>query len=101
MTNAAVEAFRRTLSGSAPPPESDLALQALWWAGKNEWDRAHNCAQQHEGDPACDLVHAHLHRQEGDMANAAYWYRRAGKPVPSTALPVEWDDIAAGLFARP
>ena len=94
------EAFRRTFSDPAPPPGCGLALQALWWAGKGEWDRAHECAQQQEGDPACDLVHAYLHRQEGDLVNAAYWYRRAGKPVPSVELAAEWDTIAAVLLAR-
>lgn len=92
-----VEAFRRTLPDPAPAPAS-LAVQALWWAGKGDWERAHNCAQQQEGDPACDLVHAHLHRQEGDLENARYWYRRAGRTLPALSLPDEWSAIAAELL---
>ena len=95
-----LEDFRRTLAEAAPPPGADLALQAIWWAGKGEWDRAHECAQQREGDPDCDLVHAHLHRVEGDLANAGYWYRRAGRPVAHKQLDLEWADIAAALLSR-
>ena len=92
------EAFRTTLDQPAPPAEADLALQALWWAGKGEWDRAHACAQQDEGNPRCDLVHAHLHRVEGDPANASYWYRRAGRDLPTVSLPQEWTAIAGELL---
>lgn len=90
-----IEAFRRTLAGAAPPDGLDLALQALWWAAKDDWDRAHECAQLGEGDPACDWVHAYLHRAEGDPANAGYWYRRAGRPVATASLEDEWETITA------
>jgi hypothetical protein len=92
------EAFRRTLSDPAAPGGLGLALQALWWAGKGDWDRAHGCAQHGEGDPACDWVHAYLHRAEGDLANAGYWYRHAGQPVATGPLQDEWDAIAAALL---
>ena len=93
--------FRATLANPEPPPQVDLALQALWWAAKHDWTRAHECAQQREGDPACDLVHAHLHRVEGDPANAAYWYRRAGRPVATAPLQDEWTAITTELLAKP
>jgi hypothetical protein len=95
-----VTAFRLSLSEAAPPGGSSPALQALWWAGKGDWAQAHGCVQQHEGDPACDRVHAHLHRQEGDLSNARYWYRRAGQPVAETTLQDEWNDIAGSLLER-
>ena len=85
------------MAAAAPPAGLSLAVQALWWAGKGEWDRAHACVQQNEGDPACDHVHAHLHRQEGDASNARYWYGRAGQPVPTVPLEQEWTAIAASL----
>ncbi|MFI5012064.1 MAG: hypothetical protein ACHQAY_06925 [Hyphomicrobiales bacterium] len=75
-------------------------MQALWWVGKGEWDRAHGCVQQREGEPECDLVHAHLHRLEGDLANAGHWYRRAGKPVATTSSEEEWAAIATQLLSR-
>lgn len=93
------EAFQHSLSDAAPPAELDLALQALWWAGKGDWNRAHGCAQQQEGDPRCDYVHAYLHREEGDLGNARYWYRRAGQDFPSVPLQEEWAAIAARLLS--
>ena len=94
-----VEAFWQSLSGVAPGEDCDLALKALWWAGKGDWDQAHGHAQQQEGNPRCDHVHAYLHRQEGDIGNARYWYRRAGQPVPTQSLDEEWPAIAAKLLS--
>ena len=94
-----LEAFRRSLADPAPAPDLSLARQALWWSGKQDWERAHECAQQGENDPACDWVHAHLHRVEGDLGNAGYWYRRAGRPVATGPLDAEWQAIAAALLA--
>jgi len=90
-----IEAFEGSLSEAIPPPGLDLALQALWWAAKGDWDRAHGCAQQQEGDPRCDRVHAFLHRQEGDIGNARYWYRRADETMPATTLDEEWKAVTA------
>ncbi len=90
--------FEASLSEAAPPEGLDLALQALWWAGKGEWERAHGRVQQDEGDPRCDHVHAFLHRQEGDLGNARYWYRRAGQPVPDEPSAAEWKAIAETLL---
>jgi hypothetical protein len=95
----AIELFESSLSQSAPPETLDLALEALWWAGKGDWDRAHHCVQQAEGTPRCDHVHAFLHRQEGDLGNAGYWYRRAGRPVPTESLTAEWKAITERLLA--
>ncbi|MFO7632716.1 MAG: hypothetical protein R6W76_09265, partial [Caldilinea sp.] len=71
--------FRESLEQSAPPAGISPELKALWYADKGDWDRAHTLTQP--GGPALDWVHAYLHRAEGDPSNAAYWYRRAGKPV--------------------
>jgi hypothetical protein len=74
------------------------ALAALWWQARGDWARAHEAAQQDEGTAAA-WVHALLHREEGDVANADYWYRRASKQRPEGALREEWDAIAAALLA--
>ncbi len=96
-----IEAFRGSVSAETPPPDAGPALQALWWVLRGDWDRAHQCVQQHEGEADCDLVHAHLHRQEGDMRNAGGWYQRAGRPMPTAqSLPDEWCAIASELLAR-
>lgn len=84
--------FRSTLSAAAPPPGMSDALQALWWDGKHDWNRAHECAQRDGGPNGC-AVHAYLHRKEGDLSNAGYWYNRAGRPVHPGSLSAEWDDL--------
>ncbi len=43
------------------------------------WDEAHGIAQAHEGEALADWLHAVLHKVEGDVSNARYWYRRAGR----------------------
>ena len=91
--------FEVSLDSAAPPPGLTLAQQGLWWSRNQAWDRAHECVQADEGDPACDWVHAHLHRVEGDAENAGYWYRRAGRPSAAGALDAEWQTIAASLLA--
>jgi hypothetical protein len=91
--------FERSLEAAQPPASLHLALQALWWDGKGDWNKAHECAQADEGDPSCDWVHAYLHRKEGDASNARYWYGQAGKPVAKSTLPEEWRAIAQALIA--
>ena len=74
------------------------ALAALWWQAQGDWARAHEAAQADEGKDAA-WVHALLHREEGDLSNADYWYGRAGKRRPAGALREEWEAIAAALLA--
>ena len=93
-----IELYRDSLSDEAPPANFDPALQGLWWAGKHDWDRAHGCVQQHEGDRRCDWVHAHLHRIEGDLTNAGYWYRQAGQQMATVPTDQEWEQIAVALL---
>ena len=95
-----MDMFTSSLAQAAPPSGARLALQALWWARKGEWDRAHGCVQQNEGDPECDLVHAHLHREEGDLVNARSWYQQAGRAMPDTPLADEWVQLAGELVVR-
>ncbi len=91
--------FRLSLDQSAPPAGAAPALAALWWQGKGNWEEAHRHAQAANG-PDGDWVHAHLHRVEGDLGNAAYWYRRAGRPPASGDLRAEWREIAAALLRQ-
>jgi len=77
--------------GGNPPAGLNLALQSLWLARAGRWDEAHDLCQKVEG-PAGAWIHAHLHRVEGDLPNAGYWYGEAGKPQPSgqEKLGEEW-----------
>src|SRR5689334_22997439 len=90
--------FSKTLDAPAPPAGLAPALKALWWAAKDEWTKAHEIAQEHEGEAACDWVHGYLHRVEGDLGNAGYWYRQAKKPAQRGELKAEWADIAGTLL---
>ena len=81
-----------------PPAGLSPALAALWHLARDEWDAAHHAAQSDGGRVGC-WVHAHLHRVEGDLANAGYWYRRADLPPSEAPLDDEWEEIAAALLA--
>lgn len=94
-----IEEFRDTLREARPPAGLDLALAGLWWDAKGDWAKAHESAQQDEG-PAGSWVHAYLHRKEGDLPNAGYWYRRAGKSEARNSLEEEWRDITEALLRR-
>lgn len=91
------KAFKRSLSAPAPPAGLGAAIEAVWWDAKGDWPKAHECAQAQE-DAAGAWVHAYLHRKEGDLANAGYWYRRAAKPVAAGSLAAEWDAIVQMLL---
>jgi hypothetical protein len=88
--------FRRTLSKGAPPDAIASPAAALWWAAKGEWDRAHQLVMD---DPSREAawVHAYLHRVEGDLENAGYWYRQAGRTAATGALDAEWEQIVGVL----
>lgn len=88
--------FKHTLSAPTPPNIPPLLL-ALWHDARGDWDEAHRVAQDID-DTSGAWVHAYLHRKEGDPGNAAYWYRRAGQPVATDPLDVEWDRIATALL---
>ena len=94
-----IEAFERTLQDATPPSDLGPALTALWHVARGEWDHAHGIVQLDEESARNNWVHAYLHRVEGDLANAAYWYRRAGQPVAGGELPAEWRAIVSRLLA--
>lgn len=87
--------FQRSLSGTQPPAGLAPPLRALWFDGVGDWHRAHAEVDDKTGAEAC-RVHGYLHRREGDPANAAYWYRRAGVPTVTGAL----DDERQALLHR-
>ena len=92
-----LEEFKATLVLDVPPQGLSVAVQALWYVANNDWDRAHKLAQNQD-DGFGAWVHAHLHRVEGDLRNAGYWYRRADRPECADSLEAEWDDIAAAIL---
>jgi hypothetical protein len=71
-------------------------IQALEAEQNGDWDKAHRIVQELDTAGAA-WIHAYLHRVEGDLANAAYWYRRAGKPECTASLEEEWRQLHAAL----
>jgi hypothetical protein len=90
--------FERSLSKAAPPTGLSAALAGLWWAKKGDWERAHKLVMDEDG-PEAAWVHAYLHRMEGDLPNARYWYGQARRTAATGSLDAEWDVIAAALLA--
>lgn len=86
----------RALSSS--PTHLSLSVQALWHDAQGDWEAAHNCAQEDHSELG-SLMHAYLHRKEGDIGNARYWYSRAGRPVFQGTLQQEWEAIAVEALA--
>ena len=89
--------FKATLESKQPPEALPATLVALWHDARGDWEGAHRVAQDIESTDGA-WIHAYLHRKEGDASNAAYWYRRAGKPVARVTLEEEWEEIATALL---
>jgi hypothetical protein len=92
-----VRTFEASLAHTEPPPGLSPLLEALWHERRGDWTRAHEITQDIESAPAA-WVHAYLHRREGDLSNAAYWYRRASRPVMRGSLDEEWRAIVGALL---
>lgn len=85
------------ISAAAPPSAWPALVVALWHEAHGDWERAHDlCNEDSSAESA--WVHAYLHRAEGDLSNADYWYRRAGRRRPDVALAEERRAIAAALL---
>ena len=95
--------FQTTLAEAKPPAGVSVPVLALWheargnWAA-SEWERAHEILQDCSGSDAA-WVHAYLHRREGDIPNARYWYSRAERAPQDGSLEQEWADIALALLS--
>ncbi len=84
--------FKNSLGNDVPPDDINEPLKALWQDGKNDWDTAHQIAQSIDNSDGA-WVHAYLHRKEGDVGNASYWYSRAGRKMPNSTLEEEWEAL--------
>ena len=71
-------------------------VHALSLLAAGDWEGAHRLVQD-DPSPEAAWVHAHLHRVEGDLSNAGYWYRRAGKPQVTDDLEEERRTIERAL----
>ncbi|WP_373496906.1 hypothetical protein [Aquiflexum sp.] len=81
--------FIKSLKDKNPPKSIQSQLEALWHDGKGDWKKAHDLADG-PSDKLSARVHAYLHRKEGDLWNADYWYKRSGESRPDLSLEEEW-----------
>lgn len=81
--------FIKSLTEDTPPKGISTQLESLWYDGKGDWKKAHDLADG-PSDKLSARVHAYLHRKEGDLWNADYWYKRSGEPRPDLSLEEEW-----------
>lgn len=87
-----LQTFQTSLDSANPPSFANPLLLALWHEGRGDWEASHNIAQDvHSREGS--WVHAYLHRKEGDIWNADYWYNRAGRKRPSCTLEQEWREM--------
>ena len=94
--------FESSLENPNPPAGLSALLDALWFEAcgfwrESDWKRAHQIVQDEVGAEACQ-VHAYLHRREGDLPNARYWYGRAGVEPRVDELEAEWADLVRALL---
>jgi len=81
-----------------PPEELSPCLKALFWGRKGGWEASHDIANVID-TPLGSWIHAWLHRVEGDLSNASYWYRLAGRPDATGELENEWEELAEAALA--
>jgi hypothetical protein len=91
--------FKQSLTQSSPPSDLNPLLKAMWYDGKEDWESAHDLAQEVNTNDG-SWVHAYLHRKEGDNGNASYWYHRANRKMPACSLKEEWEMISKELLER-
>ena len=86
--------FKQSLNNNQPDSQLSIQLKSLWHDGKGNWDKAH-AQVDNQTDHASAWVHAYLHRKEGDIWNADYWYARAKQKRPNISLDEEWEQLVS------
>jgi hypothetical protein len=89
--------YKNSLSQLSPDNSLSVYLTALWYDAKGDWDKAHHIIQD-VPDKTAAWIHAYLHRKEGDISNADYWYHQASKKRPNISLGEEWESIVSALL---
>ena len=92
-----LQEFKESVGRENAPDGIGQVLTALWEDAKGHWDTAHTIVQKLSSVDAMS-VHAYLHREEGDLSNARYWYNRVNKVMPEIPLEEEWQELATQLL---
>lgn len=90
--------FKKSLNQDSPPKDLDPLLLSLWFDAKSDWEKSHDIISEVNTKDAA-LIHAYLHRKEGDVWNADYWYRRAGEKRKDVTLEEEWKSLVDRFIA--
>ena len=77
------------LKANASDFDDKPLIKALLLDRQGQWKESHEIAQE-EKNAAGHLLHAYLHRKEGDIPNADYWYQKANTHRPNCTLEEEW-----------
>lgn len=94
-----LDEFKEALRSEQPDSALSAQLKSLWYDGKGDWHQAH-AQVDHLTDQASVWVHAYLHRKEGDIWNADYWYGRARQKRPACSLEEEWEQLVLHFLNR-
>lgn len=90
--------FRASVAEQTPREGLSIPLTALWWDAKGDWTQAHALVDELETKDGM-AVHAYLHRKEGSVSNANYWYERAGRDFERPSLDEEWAALVEALLS--
>lgn len=93
------EEFLTLCESPTEPSGISAYLKALWRDHQGDWDGAHEEIQDGH-DRFSAAIHAYLHRKEGDLSNARYWYSSANRPVFKGSLDEEWEALAREIIAK-
>ena len=92
-----LEQFIQSIEDESLPHYINPLLEVLWWEENGVWVKAHEIIQEiHSKDSA--LVHAYLHRREGDTSNANYWYQTAGESAFNGTMEEEWEKLSISIL---
>lgn len=91
------ETFLKNIQEKQLPADITIHLKAMWYDAIGDWHNAHTIVDSLADTTSC-WVHAYLHRKEGDLWNADYWYNKAGRKRPGISLQQEWETIVRALL---
>lgn len=92
--------FLQHVASHTAPKHVSVELLALWYDAQGNWEKAHDLVADHATRNAAHL-HAYLHRKEGDLWNADYWYRQAGEKRKEWGLEEEWEYLVGKFLSHP
>jgi len=93
------EKILTAIEQNTEPDFNNDTERCLWLAGTGKWEQSHDIVESLP-EPDASWIHAMLHREEGDLGNAGYWYHRADQSMPpkGTSFREELKQISKSLL---